>query len=429
MIIGIRREDKYIHERRVAIIPKHVEKLIKEHNLKFIIQPSKNRIYTDNEYVNSGALVSEDLSMCDMIVGVKEVSMRDIFPNKTYMFFSHTIKGQANNMTMLKQLINCKSNLIDYEKISDDNNKRLIFFGKYAGNAGCIDTLWAIGQKLKHKNINNPFLKLKQTKDYNSLDEAIIAIKDIARNINVKGLLENKTPFIIGITGYGNVAKGVKEVLNYLNIEEITPQRLLEGDLDCNKIYTVTFKENDISINKDNPDHFDLNDYYKNPQNYINNFEQYIDKLSVLFNCMYWAPEYPRLITKDFLNNLYSKGEPKLLICGDISCDINGPIASTIKASSIDKPTFVYNPITDKATDGFEGYGLLTMAVDILPTELPREASISFSKALFDFIPQMAKADFNNSFEEVDLPKPIKKALILHKGKLTPDFKYIEKFL
>ena len=191
----------------------------------------------------------------------------------------------------------------------------------------------------------------------------------------------------------------------------------------------MIFKEWDLSKPKDPDVEFDLQHYYSHPELYESIFEQYIPHLSILMNCMYWNDNYPRIVTKEYLEQLYAAGTPKLTVIGDVTCDPDGSIECTHKGTEIEDPIFVYNPFTKKPTMGFKGEGILVMAVDILPSELPRESSIAFSNALYGYIKSIAEADYSNSFDNLKLPNPIKKAMILHNGELTPDFKYIEQYL
>ena len=174
---------------------------------------------------------------------------------------------------------------------------------------------------------------------------------------------------------------------------------------------------------------FDLQEYYNHPERFESQFEQYIPHMTILMNCMYWDDNYPRIVTKEYLKALFADGNPKLSVVGDVTCDPDGSIECTHKGTEIEDPVFVYNPATGEPTMGFNGDGLLIMAVDILPSELPRESSQTFSDALIGFMPKIASADYNNSFEELDIPAEIKRATILHKGELTPDYKYLEEYL
>lgn len=430
-IIGIRHEDKYLMERRVAITPLHVGKLKKE-GLQFIVERSAKRIFSDSEFENAGARLADDLKDAEVIFGVKEIPVHHFEENKTYIFFSHVIKGQSYNMPMLKVMMSKGCNLIDYEKIENEERKRLIFFGRYAGLAGAINSLWSMGQRLVEKDVENPFSVLKQAVNYTSLEEARAAISAVGHEISTRGLPKELCPMVVGVTGYGNVAGGAHEILNLLPSMEISPAQLLELDPEkapSNIIYKVIFREKDLSKPIDSAAEFDLAHYYNHPEAYRSDFEQYIPKLSMLLNCMYWDKRYPRIITKDYLAQLYAKGEPMLKVIGDISCDPDGSIECTHKGTEIEDPVFVYNPDSRQPSMGFKGHGLLVMAVDILPSELPREASLGFGDALFPYVKAIADADFSQPFDDLRLPNPVKKALILHQGKLTPAFEYINNYL
>ena len=183
-------------------------------------------------------------------------------------------------------------------------------------------------------------------------------------------------------------------------------------------------------IPKNKDDKFELQDYYDNPQKYNGNFHQYIDHINILINCIYWEDRYPRLLTKAYTKKLFSgKTLPELKIIGDISCDIEGAIECTLKATKPDKPTYTYLVDDDVIVDGIEGKGPVIMAVTNLPCEIPAESSTAFSSTLIEFIPEIASADYEGDFESLKLPKPIKDAVILFKGEFTDNFKYIKEFL
>ena len=431
--IGIRHEDKYLMERRTPLTPKHLAQLIREKKLDFIVQRSEKRIFTEGEYLAAGARVEDNLKECSIILGVKEIPISFFESEKTYVFFSHVIKGQAYNMPMLKRMMELKCNLIEYERIVDEQGKRLIFFGKYAGLAGMINSLWSLGQRLKFYGMETPFLKIQQAHKYDSLAEARKVISEVGQEIAENGLPEELRPLTIGFTGYGNVSIGAQEIANLLPVKEISPEILLtlkdRDHLPNNLIYKIVFKEEDLSEPIDHAQEFELHDYYAHPEKYRSQFEKYIPHLTVLMNCMYWDTRYPRIVTKDYLEKLYSAGTPKLAVIGDITCDPDGSIECTHKGTEIEDPVFVYNPFTRRPTSGFEGDGILVMPVDILPSELPRDSSIAFADALMPYIKPIAVADFNQHFDDVDLPRALKKALILHQGELTPDYKYIEQYL
>lgn len=432
--IGIRIEDKYVMERRVSITPEHVKKLIQNEGIEVLVQPSSKRVFSDEEFRNAGAVLTYDLSSAPVIFGVKEMPISFFEPHKTYIFFSHVIKGQSYNMPMLRAMMEKKCTLIEYEKIVDDQGRRLIFFGRFAGLAGMINSLWSLGQRLKVQGIDNPFSTLRQSHHYKSLEEAKTEITQIGKLIATIGLPKEICPLTIGITGYGNVSKGAQEIVDLLPIEEISPEQLLdlkEGRVktDQKVIYKVVFKESDLSAPIDKNQEFVLSHYYNHPEAYKNIFEKYVPHLSVLMNCMYWNDKYPRIITKDFLSTLHAKGEMKLKVIGDITCDPDGSIECTHVGTEIEDPVFVYNPQKRSFQMGFEGEGLLVMSVDILPSELPKESSMAFGDALFEYIKPIACADYNQAFDELSLPNPIKRAVILHQGGLTPDYEYLKEYL
>jgi len=426
--IGIRYEDKYLMERRVPLIPSHVQKLV-ESGIEVQIVPSKKRIFKDEEYVVAGAQLKEELD-ASVILGVKEMPLNYFKKYNTYLFFSHTVKEQPYNMPLLKSMIESKINLIDYERITDDQGKRLIFFGRFAGLAGMINSLWLLGQRLKIKGIETPFLNLQQAHHYNSLEEAKSVVSAVGREITKKGFPNSLKPLVIGITGYGNVSKGVQEILGLLPTIEITPAELNQLQRQkghfSNIIYKVVFKEKDLACPKPEGKNFDLQEYYQYPEKFKGVFEKYLPHITVLMNCMYWDKRYSKIVTKEFLEKKWKQGNFSLEIIGDISCDPDGSVEITHKGTTIEDPVFVYNPLTHQSAMGFRGEGILVTAIDILPSELPRESSVAFSNILVKFLPQLVAADMDVLFEDLQIPAPLKKALILHRGALTPDYVYLK---
>jgi len=429
--IGIRYEDKYEMERRVPLVPRHVKELV-DKGIEFEVEKSGKRVFKDEEYIRAGAKLVDKIKTADVVLGVKEMPVDFFEERKTYIFFSHTIKGQPYNMPMLRRMMGKKVNLIDYERIVDEQGRRLIFFGRFAGLAGMINSLWSLGMRWKEKGYITPFLEIKQTHHYHSLDEAKVAVMKVAEDLKSEKLPQDLSPIVIGITGYGHVSKGAQEILDLLPVKEIPPAglpRLFDnGNKSDSLIYKVVFEEKHIAKPKQEGKPFVLQEYYDHPELYESQFEQYIPNLTVLMNCMYWDDRYPRIVTKDYLEELFA-GNPRLTVIGDVTCDPDGSIECTHKGTEIEDPVFVYDPFTRKPAMGFKGDGLLVMAVDILPSELPREASQAFSDALVGFMPEIAKTDFNISFDKLLLPFPVKKAMILHNGELTPDYQYLKEYI
>ncbi len=425
--IGIRKEDKNIFERRVPVVPKDVKILLDDHGIQTVLQSFPGRAYTAEEYELNGAEINDDLSNCPVVLAVKEIPMSFIEENKTYVFFSHTIKGQKYNMPLLQKLIDDKCTLIDYECIKNDDGKRLVFFGKYAGLAGMIDTFYGLGKRLRHLGFETDFHKVKQAYMYKDVNDAKNHLKEIASNFDLNKLPSNYKPLVFAFSGYGNVSKGAQEIFDIFPHKEITPEELLNYySLDSKTVYKVIFDEAHMFEKKDGSK-FILHEYFNEPEKYKSQFEKYLPHIDVLVNAIYWDKPYPKLVTRDYLKK--NKDHFRLKLICDITCDINGSIEITYKSTLSDNPAYVYNPKNEKHTDGFFGEGIVNIAIDNLPCELPRDSSAEFSKSLMPFLPTLAKADFNKSFEEIGFPAEIKNATILFKGELTDNFKYLKKYL
>ncbi len=431
--IGIRREDKSIWERRVPLVPDDARELQEKHNIEVWIQPSDIRAFQEEEYIEASARVTEDLSHCPVTFAVKEIPPDFFHPGRAYVFFAHVIKGQAYNMPMLRRLLELGCHLIDYEKVTDEQGHRLIFFGRHAGLAGMVDTLWALGQRLAWEGVNNPFSELHQAHEYEDLAAIQAATSAIGDRIACEGLPQAITPFICGFAGYGNVFRGANEIIEHLPTEEIAPAEVAavaqQAQPPRDKVYKVVFKEEHTVEPISPDDEFELQDYYEHPGKYRGRFSDYLPYLNMLVNCVYWEEKYPRLVTKSDVKTLYQGEQPRLRVIGDISCDIEGAIEATIKSTEPGDPVFVYDPFKDQAIEGVAGNGPVIMAVDILPSEIPRDSSVYFSKVLKAYIPSIAQADYSVPFEALDLPPEIKRAVIVYQGELTPDYRYLTQYL
>jgi Alanine dehydrogenase/PNT, N-terminal domain len=429
--LGIRREDKNEWERRVPLIPEDIKELYEKHGIQTVVQPSTLRIYQDNAFTVPGAVVDEDLSKANTIFAVKEIPTNLLEANKTYLFFSHTIKGQPYNMDMLRRLMALKCNLIDYERIVNEKNQRLIFFGAHAGYAGIIETLFAYARKMKKNGIDSPLSRIRQAYEYASLDEAKDHVKEISDQIASEGLPKEMAPLVVGFAGYGNVSKGAQEIFDLLPFIEIKPNELADirnmDTPDTKNVYKVVFKEENMV--KPVSGDFDLQDYYDHPQKYESTMGISLPHLDILVNCIYWTPDYPRLVSKQYLKEQYNADtKSRLAVIGDISCDIEGSIEITKDATMPNNACFTYFPGTDSFENGITKRGITVMAIDNLPCEFSKEASIFFSNVLKGYADDVISTDFTQPFDQLPLPYPIKKALILHNGQLTDDYKYIEQY-
>jgi len=428
-IIGIRREDKNKWERRVPLVPADASDLQTKRDVRVLIQPSSVRVCTDDEYRSAGVEVNENLCSAPVIFAIKEIPGHLLSPGKTYAFFAHVVKGQPHNMPMLRRLMELGCSLVDYEKITDDRKRRLIFFGRHAGYAGMIETLRCLGQRLAVSGVSTPLSQVRGAFEYRDLNEAkahIAALDDeIAHQAGAR-------PLIFGFSGYGNVSMGAQEVFDCLKPVQVAVADLTAASSAAEgpRPVKVVFREEDMVERKERNLPFNLQEYYDHPERYEGCFEKYLPHLDVLVNCIYWDQRYPRLVTREWARKNYlPRRAPRLKVIGDISCDIEGSVELTVKATQPDHPCYVYVPEHDSVRDGVEGNGLVIMAVDNLPCEIPRESSQYFSAVLRDMVAPLVDADWAAPFEMLDLPPHLKRAVIVHQGRLTPDYQYIQKHL
>jgi alanine dehydrogenase len=430
--IGIRREDKNRWERRTPLTPKDIAKMIRDEELHFIVQPSPIRIHKDDAFTHAGAELSEDLGGADVIFAVKEIPLDLLEENKTYIFFSHVIKGQDYNMPLLQRLLDLRCTLVDYERIADDAGRRLVFFGKQAGQAGMIETLHALGRRLEWEDYSSPFRGVKPAYHYRDLEHAKSELQEQGLSVR-SGLDPDLCPMVFGFAGYGNVSLGAQEIFDLYPHEEIEPGELEDlfrrKSPPRDRLFKVVFKEEHLVQPHLPGAEFELQDYYANPENYRSVFGSYLPALTALVNCIYWTEKYPRLIDKEQARLLWIAGTRTLRVIGDISCDIDGSIEFTHKATEPDAASFVYDPISGQTRDGHTGRGIVVMSVDNLPCEISRDASDHFSSSLRDFVPALARADYSVSFANLALPSALKRAVITYQGRLTPDFRYLDEFL
>ncbi len=429
--IGIRRETKWAWERRAPLTPNDVRDLIQNHHLEVVVQPSPQRIFREEEYEKAGARIQESLSEVPVIFGIKEIQPQYLEPRKTYVIFSHTFKGQKQNIPMLRRLVELEDTLIDYEKITDEQGNRLIFFGRFAGLAGMIDTLWALGRRLRLQGYDTPLAWVRRAFEYYSLSHALEDLEWIGKAIASQGLPREIVPLTVGITGHGHVSHGAWEILETLPVEEISPEELpdLHRHASPRVIYKVVFGKKDRYRHREGRP-FSDQEFQEHPERFESRMPEFLPYLTVLVNGIYWEERYPKLVTRDHLRELWQhQKNPKLLVIGDITLDIEGSIEATIKGGDPEHPGYVYHPVTGEYSDNLDAPGLLILAVDIWPTELPRDASRAFSEALKPYVPAIARANYSRDFDHLELPAEVKRAVILLRGKFTPGYTYMERFL
>ena len=430
-IIGIRKEEKAF-ETRVPLIPKHVKDLIRDHKIEFILEPSNQRAFSADEYESIDVKIKPlKNSQATVIIGIKEMPIDFFEKNKLYAFFSHTIKGQEHNMPMLKQIIDTGASLLDYEKIVDENNRRLIFFGNWAGMAGISDTFRILGDLLEIEGIKpNPFAGMKPTLELKDMSGLENEFRKLGERIEQQGLPKELVPFIVGFAGYGNVSIGAQKIFDILPHKSVNPEDLSKVQWDNNTLYKCVFKEEHMVEPRDPSYNFDLNDYYEHGSaKYRGIFQKHIPFLTVLLNCIYWTKKYPRLVTREYIQNHWNDETRKLRIIGDISVDMEGAIEFTTISTTPDNPAFTYLIKENRPEIGIKRDGPVVIAVDNLPCELPRESSTSFSETLFQFIPILAKADFTKPFSQLELPRELKDAIIVYQGELVEKYEYLTQYI
>jgi alpha-aminoadipic semialdehyde synthase len=431
--IGIRLEDKNDWERRAPLVPSDVAAL-GERGVEIEVERSARRVFPDSEYADAGAALVDDVRPCDLVLGIKEMPVDFFRENGAYMFFSHTIKGQSFNMPMLARLVRRRCTLIDHELVADGSGRRLIFFGRFAGLAGMLDTLWTLGRRLEALGHRTPFLELEPTHRYDDLDKAKEAVASVGRRIGREGVPAALAPIVFGFAGYGHVSQGAQELFDLVPHVEVAPGELGafvgEQRTLTDRLAKVVFKEEHLVERIDPQQPFELQEYYDHPERYRSVFESELRRLTVLVNGIFWTEKYPKLADAKQLRALFRGPEPpKLLVVGDITCDVDGSLACTVRDTDAGDPVFLYDPDTREARSGFEGPGLAVMAVGNLPAELPREASLVFSGTLAPFLPDVARADLAGGLTEAGLPEPIERAVVLWHGEFTPRFEYMRDFL
>ncbi|KAL0374639.1 UNVERIFIED_CONTAM: Alpha-aminoadipic semialdehyde synthase [Sesamum radiatum] len=437
-VVGILSESTNKWERRVPLTPAHCARLLhggsgKTGVARIIVQPSTKRIHHDALYEDVGCEISEDLSECGLILGIKQPQLEMILPDRAYAFFSHTHKAQKENMPLLDKVLAERATLFDYELIAGENGKRLLAFGKFAGRAGMIDFLSGLGQRFLNLGYSTPFLSLGASYMYSSLATAKAAVISVGEEIATQGLPSGICPLVFVFTGSGNVSQGAREIFKLLPHTFVDPSGLpglfemardhtLVGRTTKRvfQVYGCVVTSEDMVEHKDASKFFDKVDYYAHPENYRPIFHEKIAPFaSVIVNCMYWERRFPRLLTTTQLQDLLRKGCP-LVGISDITCDVGGSIEFVKRATSIDSPFIRYDPNDNSYHHDMAGEGVICSAVDILPTEFAREASQHFGDILSQFIGTLASSKCLDN-----LPAHLKRACIVHGGALTSLYEYI----
>lgn len=395
--IGIVRETKNPPDRRVPFTPVQCRTMIDSYpELEILVQPSDYRCYSDEEYTSEGISLREDLSECEILMGVKEVKEGALLDGKSYLFFSHTAKKQPYNRSLLQTVVRKGIRLMDYEYLTDEDGIRVVAFGRWAGVVGAYNGLRAWGQKSSNYD-------LKPAHDCKDMKEALKELEKV-----------NLETTRIAVTGGGRVAGGALEILESAGVLGVSPEDFLKLDFD-QAIYTRLDPWH-YARRKDGSE-FDFRHFMKHPEMYENSFLPYASRTHFFMPCHFWDPASPLFLTREHL----AGGELPLSLVADISCDIDGPIASTIRASTIAEPFYGYDPGTGKETGPFEEGVITVMAVDNLPGELPRDASSDFGSALTEHvIPELLGKKDTGMLD---------RASIAAGGSLTSPYSYLAAYL
>ena len=394
--VAILKETKTPPDKRTAISPQQgVELLDKFDNVELFIQSSNIRAYKDEEYSALGLNVVDDVSHCDILVGVKEAHIPTLLSGKTYLFFSHTAKEQEYNRPLLQEFLKRKIKMLDHEYFTNEKGMRLVAFGNWAGLVGAYNGLIALGKR-------TGTFELKRAIDSHDILEMKEALKQI--KVPAKKFL---------ITGGGRVAQGAMEILETANIKQVSPEDFLKNEY--NEAVYAQLDPQYYVERKDGSD-FDLHHFFKNPKMYKSIFKPFTKVADVYVACHFWDEDSPKFITKED----YQEDDFRISVIADVSCDIADPIASTLRPSEIADPFYGYNKQTGKEGDAFDLNNVTVMAVDNLPGEVPRDASVDFGKGLVDKV-------FPSLFGE-DTTGIIERATITENGKLGKHFQYLKDF-
>ena len=397
MKFGIIKERKNPPDRRVVFSPNELAKLKQTyHDAVVEVESSDIRIFSDAQYKSMGIAVTDDVSGSDVLFGVKEVPVENLIPNKAYFFFSHTIKKQPYNQKLLKAILEKNIDLYDHETIVDDQNRRLIGFGKYAGMVGVYNGIRAFGIKFE-------LFKLPKAETLAGKDALIMHLK----RLNLPAL-----KFVL--TGTGKVGSGAKEILDAIKVKEIT----IENYLTKNYAQPVYVQLDVLEYNKRiDGEVIDFRDFVAHPDEYISDFEKFTKVSDIYFAGHFYATGAPMILTREMLN----ASDCKLKVVADISCDVKGPIACTLRSSTIEEPIYGYFPLEDREVEVFHPAAVVVMAVDNLPCEIPKDASEGFGE---QFMEHVIPAFFNGDKDGI-----LQRAKITENGKLTERFAYLQDYV
>ena len=398
MKLGLIKEGKTPPDKRVPLSPEQCQWIQQNYpDIKLVVQRSPIRKFKDETYAALGLTLVDDVSDCDVLLGVKEVPIDELIPNKKYFFFSHTFKKQPYNRKLLQAIIEKNIQLIDWETITNAKGQRLIAFGRFAGIVGCYNGLLGYGLKSERYDLKRAHLCEDRKEMEGELDK-----------------LQLPNDFKLVITGAGRVAGGAIEVIEKTNIKKVSPQAFLNETFNY-PIYTQ-LEVNDY-VKRQDGKAFDKSAFYRDPSNHLSNFMPYAKKADLYVACHYWDNRSPYIFSREQAKD----NDWKIAVVADVSCDIDGPVASTLRPSTIAEPFYGYHPNTEEEVSFTDKNSIGVMAVDNLPCELPKDASTEFGKM---FIEHVLEPLTGNDPEDI-----IFRASETMNGKLTPHFAYLSDYL
>lgn len=400
MKIGLIREGKMPPDSRVALLPEQCQAVLKAYpNVEICVQPSPHRCVSDADYAAAGLLLQENMEDCDILFGIKEVPRSELIENKSYLFFSHTIKEQPYNRLLLQRILSKKIRLIDYEVLTNDKGQRVIAFGYWAGVVGAHNGLMAYSRR-------TGLFELLQMKDYKTYEQAKAVYKSL-----------ELPPMRIVVTGTGRVASGAVQVLEDMGIRKVSPADYLANSFD-EPVYTQLGCA-DYARPKDANAAFDLQEFFEHPKNYESAFAPYSKATDILINCIYWDNQAPRFFSLDDCK----AADFRIRTIADISCDIGGSVPTTLFASTIAEPVFGYNIATGAEAKPYSEQVIDMMTIDNLPSELPYDASKSFGEQLIESVLPSLLA------EDAFQTPLIQRATIAADGYLGRHFGYLRNYV
>jgi len=398
MKIGIIKERKTPPDRRVVFSPEKLEELRQTYpDITIKVEPSDIRIFPDEAYKEKGFRITDDLSDCDLLIGVKEVPVEALIPRKKYFFFSHTLKKQPYNRELLQAILQKNISLYDHETVTTESGSRLIGFGRYAGIVGAYNGFRALGKRKRSFELP----KVEQLPDYQAVIEALQHVK----------LPQNHK---IVLTGQGKVAGGAREILQHLQLREVSANDFLEKDFQ-EPVFTQ-IQVLDYNKRKDGQV-LGEQDFFDHPEAYEADFMRFARIADYFIAGHFYGDGSPYLFTREDAK----QDDFNISLVADVSCDIDGPVASTIRPSTIADPFYGYHPKSEREIAFDDPEAITVMAVDNLPCELPKDASEGFGEM---FLEHVMPAFFNNDKDQI-----LERAKMTENGKLTPRFSYLRDFV